>query len=100
MGDHAPLKSIEVGHVFECIGMDFLEMGTAKSGNWYTMVFQDYLSKCAEVYSVKDRKAETVAYCLLHMVQNHSVPARIVHDCALEFLSDVLQETIQLLGMS
>ena len=40
-----PLKIIEVGGIFECIGMDFLEMDTVKSGNKYAFVFQGYLSK-------------------------------------------------------
>ena len=40
-----PLKNIEVGGIFECIGMDFLEMDKAKSRNKYALVFQDYLSK-------------------------------------------------------
>ena len=94
-----PLKSIEVGGIFECIGMDFLEMDTAKSGNKYALVFQDYLSKWPEVYPVKDRKAETVARCLLDLVWRHGVPLRIIHDRAAEFLSDVLQETAQLIGL-
>ena len=95
-----PLKSIEVGGIFECIGMDFLEMDTAKSGNKYALVFQDYLSKWPEVYPVKDRKAETVAHCLLDLVWKHGVPSRIVHDRAAEFLSEVLQETAQLIGLT
>lgn len=95
-----PLKSIEVGGIFECIGMDFLEMDTAKSGNKYALVFQDYLSKWPEVYAVKDRKAETMARCLLDLVWRHGVPARIIHDRAAEFLSEVLQETAQLLGLT
>jgi len=52
-----PLKSIEVGGPFECMGMDFLEMDTSKGGSKYALVFQDYLSKWPEVYPVKDRKA-------------------------------------------
>ena len=95
-----PLKSIAVGGPFECIGMDFLEMDTAKSGNKYALVFQDYLSKWPEVYAVKDRKAETVARCLLDLVWKHGVPLRIIHDRAAEFLSEVLQETAQLIGLS
>lgn len=43
-----------VGGPFECIGMDFLEMDIAKSGNKCTLVFQDYLTKWPEVYSVMD----------------------------------------------
>ena len=94
------LKSIEVGGIFECIGMDFLEMDTARSGNRYALVFQDYLSKWPEVYPVRDQKAETVAQCLLDLVWKHGVPARIIHNRAAEFVSDVLQETAQLLGLS
>ena len=88
-----PLKSIEVGGPFECIGMDFLEMDAGKNGSKYALVFQDYLSKWPEVYPVKHRKAETVARCLLDLMWRHGVPVRIIHDRAAEFLSEVLQET-------
>ena len=94
-----PLKSIEVGGPFECIGMDFLEMDTSKRGSKYALVFQDYLSKWPEVYPVKDRKAETVARCLLDLMWRHGVPTRIIHDRAAEFLSDVIQETAKLIGL-
>ena len=40
-----PLKSIQVGGAFECIGMDFKQMDVSHSGNQYTLVFQDYLTK-------------------------------------------------------
>ena len=75
-------------------------MDTAKSENKYALVFQDYLSKWPEVYPVKDRKAETIAHCLLDLVWKHGVPSRIVHDCAAEFLSEILQETAQLIGLT
>ena len=41
--------------------------------------------------SPQDRKAPTVANCLADLVWQHGVPAQIIHDRALEFLSDVLQ---------
>jgi len=49
-----PLKS-KVGGPFKCIGMDFLEMDTGKSGNKYALVSQDYLSKWPEVYLERQR---------------------------------------------
>ena len=94
-----PLKSIEVGGPFECVGMDFLEMDKSNGGNRYALVFQDYLTKWPKVYPVKDRKAETVAKCLLDLIWKHGVPNRIIHDRAAEFLSEVLQETTQLMGL-
>jgi len=79
--------------------MDFLEMDTGKSGNRYALVFRDYLSKRQEVYPVKDRKAETVARCLLDLMWRHGVLGQIMHDRAAEFLLDVLQETAKLMGL-
>jgi len=43
--------------------------------------------------------AETVAKCLQDLVWRHGVLNKIIHDRAAEFLSDVLQETAELLGV-
>ena len=94
-----PLVNIPVGGVFECVGMEFVELDLSSSGNRYALVFQDYLSKWPEVYAVSNRKAETVAECLLDVIWKHGVPMRIIHDRAAEFLSNVLQETAQLIGI-
>ena len=95
-----PLVSIPVGGPFDCIGMDFVELDVSKQGHRYALVFQDYLSKWPEVYALADRKATTVAECLLDLVWKHGVPNKIIHDRAPEFLSEVLQETAELLGIS
>ena len=80
--------------------MDFVELDISKQGNRYALVFQDYLSKWPEVYAFADRKATTVAKCLMDLVWKHGVPNKIIHDRAPEFLSEVLQETAELLGIS
>ena len=61
---------------------------------------QDYLTKWPEVYAIPDRKAETVAKCLLDITWRHGVPSRIIHDRAAEFMAEVLQETASLLGVT
>ena len=94
------LVSIPVGGPFECIGMDFVEMDRSRGGNRYAVVMQDYLTKWPEVYAVPDRKAETVAKCLLDITWRHGVPSRIIHDRAAEFMAEVLQETASLLGVT
>ena len=76
-----------------------MELDKTKKGNKYALVFQDYLSKWPEVYALPDRRAETVAKCLLDLVWRHGVPNRIIHDRVAEFLSDVLQETARLIGV-
>ena len=80
--------------------MDFVEQNLSKQGNRYALVFQDYLSKWPEVYALADRKATTVAKCLTDLVWKHSVPNKIIHDRAAEFLSEVLQDTAELLGIN
>jgi len=80
--------------------MDFVELDVSKQGNRYALVFQDSLSKWPEVYALADRKATTVAECLLDLVWKHGVPNKIIHDRAAKFLSEVLQETAELLGIS
>ena len=100
-GNHGrpPIVSIPVGGPFDCIGMDFVELDVTQDGHRYALVFQDYLTKWPKVYALSNRKAETVAKCLLDLVWKHGVPNRIIHDQAAEFLSEVLQETAALLGL-
>ena len=93
-----PLVSIPVGGPFDCIGMDFVELDVSQDGNRYALVIQDYLTKWPEVYALSNRKAETVAKCLLDVVWKHGVPNKIIHDRAAEFLSEVLQETAELIS--
>ena len=95
-----PLVNIPVGGPFECIGMDFVELDQSADGNRYALVLQDYLTKWPEVYAVANRKAETVAACLVDLIWRHGVPSRIIHDRAAEFLSEVIQETAHLMGMT
>ena len=89
-----------MGGAFECVGMDFKEMDMSKAGNKYVLVIQDYLTKWPEVYAVPGRKAETVAKCWMDFIWKYGVPNRIIHDRAAEFLSEVLQETARLVGVS
>ena len=75
-------------------------MDLSRQGNRYALVFQDYLTKWPEVYAVEDRKATTVVHCLADFIWRHGVPVKIIHNRAAEFLSDVLQETTQVLGVT
>ena len=81
-GNHGrpPLVSISLGGPFDCVGMDFVELDVMQDGNRYALVFQDYLTKWPEMYALSNRKAETVARCLLDLVWKHGVPNKIIHD--------------------
>lgn len=66
----------------------------------YALVFQDYLTKWPEVYPVVDKSASTVARCLVDLICKHGVFVKIIHDRAAEFLSNIVQETATLLGIT
>ena len=106
-----PLHSITVYGPFCCIAMDYKEMDLSIWGNRYALVFQDYLTRWPEVYpvhyptrdllyAVEDRKATTIAHCLAEFIWQRGVPVKIIHDWPAEFLSNVLQETAQILGVT
>ena len=78
--------------------MRFKEMDKSVTGNRYALVLQDYLTKWPEIYAVPDRKAETVAKCLMDFIYKQRVPK--IHDRAAEFFSEVLQETARLIGVT
>ena len=48
---------------------------------------------------MKDWTAPNVAKCLAKLVWRHSIPTKIIHDRAAEFLSNVLQDTAAILGL-
>jgi len=54
--------------------MDFIKLDQSRKGNRYALVIQDYLTKWPEVYALPNRKAETVARCLLDLTWKHGVP--------------------------
>ena len=56
------------------------------------------MTKWPEVFPVPDGTASTVAKCLCWLIWRHGVPRKIIHDRAPEFLSDLLQDTAELMG--
>ena len=95
-----PLVCMPVEGPFECVDMDFVELDKSAAGNLYALAFQDYLTKWSEVYVVDNRRADTVAVCLIDLIWRHDVPSQIILDRAAEFLAEVLQETAHLMGIS
>ena len=51
------------------------------------------------MFTVVGRTARVVATCLVKLMCQHRVPAKIIHDQAPKFLSDILQDTVAILGV-
>lgn len=62
------LTPIPVHGPFDRIGVDVLQLPKSNSGNCYTVVFMDYLTKWLEVFPAADQTAPTIAKLLVEEV--------------------------------
>ena len=60
----------------------------------------DYLTKWPEAYAIPDQKAETIARLFVeNIVCRHGIPEELLSDRGANFLSNLMQEICQLLGV-
>ena len=97
---HPPLTPIPVAGPFDRVGVDVLQLPKSASGNRYAVVFVDFLTKWPEVFATPDQSALTIA-CLLveQVICRHGVPAELLSDRGAAFLSQLLNEVYQLMGI-
>ena len=87
------LTPIPVGGPFDHIGVDVLHLPKLSKGNQYVVVFMDYLTKWPEAIAVRDQTALTIAKLLVErIISRHGVPAELLSDRGVAFLSGLLQE--------
>jgi len=94
-----PLSPIPVAGPFDCLGVDVIQFPCSYDGNKYAIVFMDYLTKWPEVFPVANQTAETIAQALVEVITRHGVPAKLLSDRGANFLSEILQEVYELLGI-
>ena len=97
---HPPLTPIPVGGPFDRVGVDVIRFPPSQRGNKYAVVFVDYLTKWPEVFPARDQSALTIA-CLLveKVVTRHGVPTQLLSDRGTSFLSNLMKEVYNLLGI-
>ena len=82
------------------VGVDFIKYPKRKKGNQYAIIFVDYLTKWPEVYATKDQSSLTIAKLLVeHIVSGHGVPRELLSDKGKAFLSKLMYEVYELLGI-
>ena len=95
-----PLTPIPVAGPFDRVGVDVIQFPKSYEGNQYAVVFVDYLTKWPEVFAVPDQTALMIAQLLVkQIISRHGVPAEILSDRGGAFLSGLMQEVYQLMGI-
>uniref|UniRef100_A0A3B5R704 Integrase catalytic domain-containing protein n=1 Tax=Xiphophorus maculatus TaxID=8083 RepID=A0A3B5R704_XIPMA len=74
-------------------------LGRSSSGNRYILVICDYATRYPEAFPLRSVKAKQVANCLLHLFSRVGIPREILTDCGTNFLSNLLKQVYQLLGI-
>ncbi len=97
----APLEPLPVvGVPFEQLGMDVVgPLERSKTGNRYMLVITDYATRYPEVFPLKTVRARNVALCLVQLFSRVGFPQTIVTDQGSNFMSKLLKQVYQLLGI-
>ena len=94
------LTPIPVNGPFDRVGVDVLKLPKSDQGNQYAVVFVDYLTKWPEVFAVPDQTSLTIARLLVeHVIPRHGVPAELLSDRGKAFLSKLIHEVYELMGI-
>ena len=83
------------------VSVDIIHFPRSCEGNQYAVVFMDYLTKWPKVFPVPDQSAATVTRLVVEeIVSRHGVPAEVLSDRGRAFLSGLMKEVKELLGVS
>ena len=95
-----PFTPIPVKGPFDRIGVDVIKFPHSAKGNKYAVIFMDYLTKWPEVFAPWDQTSLTIAELLVEkVISRHGVPAELLSDRGQAFLSKLMIDVYQLLGI-
>ena len=87
------LHPIEVGSVFERVGIDIVgPLPVTSSGNRYIIVATEYLTKYPEARAIKNIQANTVAQFIYEdIISRHGAPRVLLSDRGTSFVNSVVK---------
>ncbi len=90
---HGHFHSIQEQYngIFQCVGMDMIELKRTPSGNRYALVLCDYFSKWIDVIPMKKATAHEVRSAIGKWIAYAGVPESIISDLGSNFTAKELQ---------
>ena len=96
----APLTPIPTTSIFSRMHVDFLELQLTESGNSSVVVFIDAFSKYCEAFPLENHTSLTLAKVFVTQILcRHGAPQSVMSDRGPEFLSDLFQSVLEVLGV-
>ena len=95
----APLLPIPVEGAFDQVAVDCLgPFPESYSGNWYFVVFSDYLTRWPEAFAVSIDAVAIAKLLMNEIFCRHGLPKTLLSDCGQNFLSKLVKEVCKLLS--
>jgi hypothetical protein len=96
----APLTPIPTTSIFSRVHVDFLELQLTENGNSSVVVFIDAFSKYCEAFPLQNHTSLTLAKVFVTQILcRHGAPQSVMSDRGREFLSDLFQSVLEVLGV-
>jgi len=89
----APLTSLPIGHPWQMIAVDILEVPLSVNDNRYLLVVQDYYTKWAEAIPLPDQTAARITGELIKIFSTFGHPEILHSDQGHNFESSLLTQT-------
>ena len=96
----APMTNIPIGHPWQMIAVDILEVPLSYHNNRYLMVVQDYFTKWAEAIPLPDQTATRITGELVKLCSTLGLPDILHSDQGRNFESSILRQTLEAFGVN
>ena len=95
----APMTSIPIGHAWEMVAVDVLQVPMSYQHNKYLLVVQDYFTNWVEAIPMPDQTAQHITRELIKIFAVLGMPEILYSDQGQNFKSTILKQTLQAFGV-
>eukprot|EP00731_Ephydatia_muelleri_P035282 Em0111g7a len=94
-----PMTNIPIGHPWQMLAVDVLQVPVSSRGNRYLLVIQDYFTKWAEAIPMPNQTAECIAGILIDLFSRFGIPEILHSDQGANFESTMIQRVCAAFGV-
>ena len=91
--------NIPIGHPWQMLAVDVLQVSVSSRGNRYLLVLQDYFTKWAEVIPMPNQTAECIAGILIDLFSRFGIPGILRSDQSANFESTMIRRVCAAFGV-
>ena len=93
------MTNILIGHPWQMLAVDVLQVPVSSRGNRYLLVLQDYFTKWAEVIPMPNQTAECIAGILIDLFSRFGIPGILHSDQSANFESTMIRRVCAAFGV-